>query len=415
VVDDTRQLGGSKPTVTVAAWTAAWLITAFLLAATAYGSRDPDSQLYAGISARLVSEPAVRWIAPEWWGFWNITGPYFEHPVGMFVVPAALGRAGYPAEQAAYAINGLYQIVAFALAALIGRAVLPPRDAAALAWLLQLSPIAFVFRIRANQEYAVLAGLFFALYATERARQRSIWIAGMLVGFCGVLFVKGVFAFMVPLTCAIWLIARGLGAREPRARVAWVGILLMPLVGALAIWGYESAYVAVTGRSFLATYQARQLPDDAIAAASIAGRVAYNASWYAARVIWYAFPWSVLALLVAARGIRKGVPWPRRAGSASAPAEHVAAQQGAWFGLVAAFTLTAAFSLAHRKADRYIFPVYFLLTAVGAIEAARRFRWFGRILDRLDKPWVPATCYVVLFLITLISRGKLPVLTFWRS
>jgi len=35
--------------------------------------------------------------------------------VGMFVVPAVLGRFGYPKLQAAYAVNALYQIISFGL------------------------------------------------------------------------------------------------------------------------------------------------------------------------------------------------------------------------------------------------------------------------------------------------------------
>ena len=97
---------------------------------------------------------------------------------------------------------------------------------------MQLLPIAFVFRIRANQEYAVLAGVLFALYACERARTRATWVPGMLAGFLAVLLVKGVFAFMVPLTCVLWLLARGrtshaeqnsarpLDRRSPRGRAS---------------------------------------------------------------------------------------------------------------------------------------------------------------------------------------------------
>src|SRR5919108_6320317 len=91
--------------VAFAAWLAAWLITAVLLVPVRYSSGDPDSRLYAGISAHLVDQPLGGWIAPEWWGFWGLTGPYYEHPVGFFVVAAAVGRLGYPAPQAAYAIN----------------------------------------------------------------------------------------------------------------------------------------------------------------------------------------------------------------------------------------------------------------------------------------------------------------------
>ena len=471
-------------------WVLAWALTAALLADTHYGSGDPDSKLYAGISARLVDLPVSQWIAPEWWGFWGLTGPYDEHPVGMFVVPAALGRLGYPAPQAAYAVNAFYQVASFVLVVLLARSMAPRRDADALGWLVQLLPIAFVFRIRANQEYAVLAGVLFALYACERARARPAWIGGMLAGFLAVLLVKGVFAFMVPLTCVLWLLARGpspaardLGA-DARAGVAgrdvspalrglpvaaWLGILLMPVAGVLATWGYESAYVHVTGRSFLEMYRARQVPEGALTAGSPVVRSAYNLAWYAGRVLWFAFPWSVAGAAVVVGALRRGAVWPSSIGSrpgadngsgltahGSAPGAdngsgltaHGSAQgadigsrltasgprpgaeaaagpasgsipgtawRGAWFAAAMTMALVVAFSLAHRKADRYIFPAYFSAAALGGGWAFARLPWLGRIADRLDRPWVPPAIHVALVLLRLATRGALPEFTFWRT
>ena len=410
------------------AWGLAWVITAALLAAIHYTSRDPDSQLYAGISARLVEEPVGQWIAPQWWGFWNSEGPYCEHPVGMFVVPAALGLAGYPRAEAAYAVNALYQICCFALVTAIAAAVTRRAEARALGSLLQLLPIAFVFRVRANQEYAVLAGVLLALYATERARTRPVWTAGMLAGFSAVLLVKGVFAVMVPIVCIGWLVSRwpsrGHGTGD---RAAWLAILAMPVAGALIAWGYESAYVHATGRSFLEIYRTRQLPEDAIAAGSVAARVAYTATWYVTRVVWYAFPWSLVAGAVAAGALRRGRwrPWEGsepayREVDADPPhtdepdAQDDGGARAVWFACVTGVVLTAAFSLAHRKADRYIFPVYFLIGAAGAAPALRRIRWLRRLADAADRAWVPAALYVLLVVVTLLSSG-LPRFTFWRT
>jgi 4-amino-4-deoxy-L-arabinose transferase-like glycosyltransferase len=398
---------------TALAWLAAWLTVALLIAGTRYETRDPDSQLYAGISARLVSEPVSRWIAPQWWGFWHSEGPYCEHPVGMFVVPALLGRAGYPAAQAAYAVNALYQVVCFALVTLIAAAVTSRPDARALGSILQLLPIAFVFRVRANQEYAVMAGVLFALYATERARTRPPWSIGMLAGFCAVLLVKGVFAIMVPIVCVLWLVARsGANPRRWADRAAWVAVGCMPLVAAAVTWGYETAYFRVTGLSFLEIYRSRQLPEAAIAGQSPLIRTAYTATWYATRLAWYAFPWSLLAALFAAAAVRarRWLPWRWEAGD-----ERSAGAQGVWFALVAAMLLTAAFSLAHRKADRYIFPAYFLIAAAGAGPALARYPRLARLARRADRPWVPASLYVALVLLTILSSGKLPVFTFWRT
>ena len=411
-MDNTGSVSRPRVPAAALAWALAWAVTAALIAAVQFTSRDPDSQLYAGISARLVQEPVSQWIAPQWWGFWNTQGPYCEHPVGMFVVPAVLGRLGYPKLQAAYAVNALYQIISFSLITLIAATVTTRRYARALTCLLQLLPIAFVFRVRANQEYAVLAGVLFALYATERARTRPAWAIGMVAGFCAVLLVKGVFAVMVPVTCVIWLIARtASNSRRFSDAAAWSAIVAMPIAGALVAWGYESAYVHVTGQSFLEIYRSRQLPDADIVGQSYVMRTAYTASWYLTRVAWYAFPWSLVAVGYGVRAMAQGewTPWPPRV------ADDDGGPQGMWFAIVAAVALTAAFSLAHRKADRYIFPVYFFIAGGGSGAALHRWPRLQRFAAHADRAWLPAALYVVLVVITLVSTGKLPRFTFWRT
>ncbi len=401
---------------TVLAWALAVVITAVLVAATRYESPDPDSRLHAGIAAKMSEQPLRQWIAPEWWGFWNSEGPYCEHPAGIFILPAALARLGFPATQAAYAVNALYQAATFILVALIAASVAAPRDARALGWMLQFILVAFVYRIRANHEFALLAGLLFAVYSTERARTRPVWTVGMIAGFCAVLLVKGVFAFVVPVTCALWLLARADGAGDVRTRWrAWAAIVCMPLAGALVAWGYEAAYVGATGRSFLAVYQSRQLPATAVTEGSLVGRTAYSTAWYAARVLWYPLPFSLFAGLVAWRGARSGRawPWPRTPGGDGQDASSL--RQGAWFGLATTFVLLGAFSLAHRKADRYVFAVYFIVAAVGAIDAIRRVAWLRRLVERLDWPWAPAAAHVGLVVLRLLTGDMLPGFTFWRS
>ena len=138
--------------VAARAWAAALAASFVLIAITQFRSGDPDSNVYAGISARLATEPLERWIAPEWWGQWKFEGPFREHPIGIFILPALAARLGYPASQAAYAVNGLFQAASILLLQLIAVQLVSRRDARALGWIVQLMPIAFVFRIRANQD-----------------------------------------------------------------------------------------------------------------------------------------------------------------------------------------------------------------------------------------------------------------------
>ena len=66
-------------------WIAALAIAAALLVAVNYQSRDPDSALYARLSADLAVRPVSKWIAPEWNGAWNSQGLFREHPVGILL------------------------------------------------------------------------------------------------------------------------------------------------------------------------------------------------------------------------------------------------------------------------------------------------------------------------------------------
>ena len=38
-----------------------------------------------------------------------------------------------------------------------------------------------------------------------------------------------------------------------------------------------------------------------------------------------------------------------------------------------------------------------------------------RLARRIDRAWFPAALYVLLVLLTMLSSGKLPQFTFWRT
>ena len=400
-------------------WSIALLAAVALIALTGYTSRDPDSTVYAGIAARMSDEPLPRWIAPEWWGHWGNEGLFREHPAGIFLLPALIARLGYPAPQAAYAVNAAFQVATFLLAVLVASTVVRGREARALGWMLQVILMAFVFRIRANQEYAVMAGLLLALYATERSRLRVRWAWLTAASFAWVLLVKGVFGLMVPAICAAWLAARrherSIRREDPRteglARAPWVALgttlLVLPVLAVV----YEVLYRQVSGESFLGFYAGPRLDVDAVAERPLA-RWPYHVLWYTGRLVWYALPWSVFALGALAAYIHhlRGGVSARLVASIEPPA-----RAALLFSAVASALLVAGFAFADRKADRFIFPAYFILGAAGAVTALRCWPRLSRLADALDKPWVPAAFFVALFLLRLLTGSHLPRLTFWRS
>ena len=191
------------PARETALWARAFLVVAALLITSGFSSDDPDSALYAGIAGRLAEEPVARWIAPEWWGFWpeaEMTGLFREHPAGVFLLSAALTRVGIPAAQGAYVVGAFAGLASVLMMAwLIGRVATRDEARGALV-LLQLMPVAFIFRMRANHEYPMLVCLLLALIGLVRvAEARSSWGTALVaLGLTAGLFIKGVFVDQDP-------------------------------------------------------------------------------------------------------------------------------------------------------------------------------------------------------------------------
>jgi hypothetical protein len=383
------------------AWITALTASAILLALTEYSSRDPDSTVYAGIAARLAQEPVHRWIAPEWWGLWGAHGLFREHPIGIFILPALVARLGFPAAQAAYLVNGCFQAASLMLIASLATVYASRRESRALAWLLQVLLIAFVFRIRANQEFAVLAGMALALHATERSRERPAWACVTVAAFVWVLLVKGVFGLAVPVLCGVWLAVRG---PAPRRLAPWLALALTLVAAPLVAIGYEAQYRSVSGESFLAFYFGPRLDAGSVVDGALM-RWPSQALWYTGRLLWYALPWSVFAAGAFVLVLRKRVGRPSADGRVQEDQGH---SRGLLFAAVSAGIFIAAFAVADRRADRFIFPAYFLVGAAGAIAAIRWSPRLSRVVDVFDRPWVPAAFWLGLFLLRFASGPHLP-------
>ncbi len=384
---------------------AAWVA----LATRGYASRDPDSRLYAEITAQMAQAPAAGWIAPDFPPGWFMTGPFREHPVGLFVPAALVAKLGYPAGQAAYAMNALYQAATLVLLPALAAALVAGNEARALGWLLQLLPIAFTYRIRANHEPAFLLCLVLALLGTERSRRDPRFAALTALGLVGLLLVKGVFAVFGPALCALWLLTAPPPASTGAlpARRAWLGLGLATAVMALAAALYEVLYRQATGEPFWSFYLSRQL---GVAAVSGTGHAAVqkslNLAWYLGRVLWFSFPWSLvlLASAVTARLAR------RRSAGRSERAEQHRLAAGAAFVAGTLLLYVLAFSFFDRRADRYVFPVYFAVGAAGAVAALRRSPRFAAVAARLDRPWASPAVFWLTFVAHVLA-GPLGVPT----
>ena len=380
-------------------WSCALAIAASLLVATDYHSRDPDSSLYARLSGELAQQPPSRWIAPEWGGAWNQEGLFREHPVGILLPSVLLIRAGVPAGQAAYIVNMLYQAAVIALIPLVAAALVNGMEARSLAWLLQLLPVSFAYRIRGNQEHPLLMCFLALLFSTHRARTNPWWMLAMTASFSFLVLVKGAFAMFALVAAALWLVLVP-APQDGSNRWAWAGLAAAVITAALMLAGYESLYVRTTGESFLEFYRSTRLGESIrFSDPSVVPHALVNVGWYLLRLAWFAAPWSLVACAVAWVWLRF-----RTIGMFPAPFDETTER-----GLVWALILTAVFitvlSPALVRAERFIFPTYFVIGSVGVVAAMRTVGSVRSLAVKTDQhAWLPIAVWMVTFLLSLGSK-----------
>jgi 4-amino-4-deoxy-L-arabinose transferase-like glycosyltransferase len=271
----------------LAIWAALYVFVSALLVLTGFASDDPDSALYANLSAKLAQGPAPNWIAPQWWGYWDGTGLFREHPAGVFLIPTALTLIGIPAVQGSYVVGIGAGLASLLLIGWIVMRIATPRDGRAMLVLLQLMPVAFLFRIRANHEYPMLLCLLLVLIGLDGVRRSSWWWTPVVaLALTAALLVKGVFIVLIFLAAGLWVLINP--TRAP-------GSLLRPVVATAIACGvmvgvavaYDAAYLRVTGETFWLPYWRRQLGPLEIATpidgATPRGRLARGAGADAAR------------------------------------------------------------------------------------------------------------------------------------
>ncbi|MCC7008764.1 MAG: glycosyltransferase family 39 protein [Acidobacteria bacterium] len=393
----------SRRDVTV--WIVAFLAVACWIVAIRFESADADSMLYAGLSARIAEQPWPRWIAPEWWGLWpriGLTGYFREHPVGGFVLPALLARAGVPGEQAAYIVGVAAGLAVLLLIGHLVAGVTSRAEARASLVLLQCMPVAFVFRVRANQEYLLLACLLVIIVGLDRARASWKGVGLVVCGVCGALLVKGAFLVLVLAGAVLWLAANPRQAPGSSSRA--VGSLAIALGAAAATAvGYEAFYRHVTGESFFATYWERQFSEvDVATPVNGAATFVQHVWFYIVRLLWHPAPWS---LFFVAALWRHGV---RGAADDDGPR----ARRALWFTAAYALALVVMLSPSSRVAERYVFYATYAVAAAGTVAAYRGAPRLRRTLDRLDAS-LPAFPALVWFALIAARLGLGPFLPRW--
>lgn len=385
-------------------WTLSFLVVSTVLVAVGFTSDDPDSALYAALSARLAEGPPSHWIAPEWWGHWDHEGLFREHPVGIFLMPTVLAAMGVPGGQAAYIVGIAAALASIVLIARLVARLTTAADARVVLVLLQLIPLAFIFRIRANHEYPMLVCLLVALIGIDAVRRSWRWIWITPLALCAAVLIKTVFVAVPLVAVGWWLVTNPLGERGPIGRA--LGALAVSAVAIVAMGvAYESMYAHVAGESFWAGLWARQMAPLTLGgtmAEASTPTVVHHLGFYVVRVLWHPAPWS-LALVAAAWSTRGA--WRERW-----LAMPDAGRRGLIFGLGFAATTIAMFTPSSRFAERYIFSANYAIATVGIVVALYAWPRLRASVERIDArvPALPVVCWTVLMLLRLTLGPWLP-------
>ncbi len=320
-----------------AAWTLCIFLMYELLAAVHYPLRDPDSRLYELISASLEQRPHVEWLAPMWPPGKAKSGLFVEHLPFFFWPTAILG--GWGVARPALLANLVYFLGCLYLLFLIARGLLGHEGAWLTVGLYAISPLGVQYLVRANQENAWALGFLGALYCLREQKRGRAWTLAFVWFAVFAFLIKGVLALaLFPALAGLWFWS----SRRKEELVCFAAA-----IGTIAVLcvGYEWTYRRITGETFFENYIAAQMSyvyrDEAISW----GRKLLNPIYYAANILWFALPSSLLALYGAYRGRQRREP-------------PTAAQKLTYICSGSYFALALPIA---RRAARYIFPAYSLI------------------------------------------------------
>lgn len=330
------------------------LVACFLVACVVFVSwrqyrvHDADSRLYAAMSEDLAQLPWHRWCALQWNGHWDRQGWFVEHPPGFFWATALAIDMGLTPFVAIYTVNfiswtislGVLSFLAYRLES-VATAIMAP-----VIWI--VCPVFLQYLVRGDQEHPLTAAILLGV-AITLCTHHPLWVS---LGWASVLFV----ATMLKGLPALALIALGLfiGYWRRASHAWWLSFALALCLWVVGCYLFDRWYWLQTGQSFWASYLKGQVAFS-VGKKWLWSQKICNLGYYLARPIWFGLPALGLGIYglkhVTYKSLRLRICF--------------------WLGPIVSCLFVGAFSLADRKADRYLFPIYPFLSLSAATILSR--------------------------------------------
>jgi hypothetical protein len=124
-----------------------------------------------------------------------------------------------------------------------------------------------------------------------------------------------------------------------------------------------------------------------------------NVGWYLTRLAWFAAPWSLIAIPAA-------VGWARSKGTRDkGQGKDLLTERALLWAMLLTAAYIAVLSPALVRAERFIFPTYFVIGAVGAVTAMRNVDAVRRVAVSAEPhSWLPVAVWFGTFVLSLGSR-----------
>lgn len=342
-------------------------MASFIVVKSDYVPRENDSRFYSLITQNLCSAEFKEMIMPKWDGlpghFADKNSPFIrDHPVGQFVLPTLLCKAGFNAEYSLLSLNIFYKLLIYTLLTLI---VIRITGNPAATWsllLIQLAPISLSYLLRSNHEQPLLLAHLIALLGFLCAAQK--W--RLILPILGILLAISIKA-MIALPLIVTVIACYLLERESlQLKCMKVATLVVSIFIFLGL--YEYLFRLATGVHFWPSYLEIQILGRSVDESSpVYLNIIKGSFYYSVRLITYTAPIFALLIFIAIkkRGLKLDIFKRERSALI--------------FTCLYVIFSIGFFSLSHRTASRYIYVSYYffillMLALIFSNSASGRFK-----------------------------------------